>query len=101
MSSSDLGTSGGDASSCLPDMGLVSGIGYQCLNPLGSQVHSAQISNPALECAERLCLLEPLDAGAARATCTATCTADCDCAPATTSQCAAGFVCAAVASAGA
>jgi hypothetical protein len=93
---SSSGLSTGDGGSCAPD--LAAAIGQPCVNPIGKPP-AAELSSPALECPQRLCLLEPVDGGA-RATCTAKCSADCDCAQAQMSECAAGFVCAPVTAVG-
>lgn len=85
-------------------------IGRPCVNPQGSDVRGTQISDPALECPSRLCLIQPVsttggavaDGGVTvpRATCTAPCQNNGDCEAETKSQCAGGFVCAVAATAG-
>jgi hypothetical protein len=80
-------------------------IGRPCVNPQGSAVLGTQISEPALECPSRLCLIQPPAAqssidGGSRAVCTAECQSNGDCDPETTKYCAKGFACAVAAAAG-
>ena len=77
-------------------------VGRPCVDPVNAAVDGIQISSPALECPSRLCLIEPLDGGAGRATCTASCQDDSDCAAASNDNCKSaegtplGFACAVV-----